>query len=151
MKHEITEVEYKKVVAFAKKNNDERLERKLQVLLMRYEGAKNREIAKKLNYSLTRVSELCREFKEVGLDEYVRPKYKANRRNLSREKEKEILDSFYQRSASGEKITAQMIRKKLEECLGRKTNEKYVYDVLSRHGWKDITTLRSRNSTKKNQ
>lgn len=147
-KYQITEVEYDAICEFAKKNQNQRIDRRLRVLMLRYKGLKDKEIAEELNYSTVRISELCKEFKTIGLEEYVKNKYKGNHRNLSQEDEKEILDVFYQKASNGEEVTAHMIRKKLEEKLGRETSEKYVYDVLKRQGWKNIPSLRGRNSKK---
>lgn len=147
-KHQITEAEYQAVCEFAKKNQDKRIERRLRVLMLRYEGLRDKEIAEVLNYSTVRISELCKEFKTIGLEEYVKSKYKGNHRNLSQEDEKEILSVFYEKAANGEEVTARMIREKLEEKLGRKTSDKYVYDVLKRQGWKNIPSLRDHKRKK---
>jgi len=55
------------------------------VLLLRHEGKKDREIAEKLDYDRKRVSQLCAEYKRVGLEEYARHKYGGNRHNMSNE------------------------------------------------------------------
>ena len=147
-KNLITEAEYKEVCQFAKKNQDKRIERRLQVLMLRHEGLKNQEIAEKLNYSVVSINSLCKEFKTTGLEEYVRNKYKGNNRNLSQEDERKILNVFYQKASNGEEVSARMVREKLEKKLGRKTSDKYVYDVLKRHGWKSIPYVRKRIHTK---
>ena len=51
-----TAEEYEAVKALAKETKLKRVERRLQVILLRYEGKKDIEIAEKLNYSRKRVS-----------------------------------------------------------------------------------------------
>jgi len=68
-KHIITEAEYAAAKAASKRNKNKRVEKRLQVIILRYEGKKDVEIAQKLDYLRKRVSQLCAEFKRVGLDE----------------------------------------------------------------------------------
>ena len=144
VKHKITEKEYKAILEFAKTNTHEHIARKLQVLKLRYEGFSDKEIALRTNYSLSRISILCRSFKELGLEEYAKPKQTANHRNLSHEEEVNIITEFYQRADAGERVTVHIIRAGLAEKLGQKVNAKYVYNLLARHGWKNITRLKSK-------
>ena len=51
-KHKITKEEYEAVKEAAKRNNHKRIEKRLQVIILRYEGKKDREIGEKLYYSL---------------------------------------------------------------------------------------------------
>ena len=80
-KHIITEAEYNEVKKAAKINKHKRVDRRMQVIILRYEGKKDCEIGEKLGYTRKRVSQLCAEFKKVGLEEYARHKYGGNHRN----------------------------------------------------------------------
>ena len=93
-KIKITEEEYKAVKIAAKKNKHKRIEKKLQVIILRYEGITCEEIGKKLGYSKQCVSRLSSEFKKYGLDKYIKLKYKGNHRSLSVEEEDAILAEF---------------------------------------------------------
>jgi transposase len=93
-KHIITEAEYKAVKEMSKLNTNKRVEKRLQVIIMRYEGKKDIEISEKLDYSRKRISQLCAAFKKDGLAEYARHKYGGNHQALTDDEEQEILDIF---------------------------------------------------------
>lgn len=97
----ITEEEYKAVKAAIKKNKHKRIDKKLQVIALRYEGMKCTEIGEKLGYSKYRVSHLCREFKQSGISEYMRQKYPGNHRSLNIKEEDEILAKFEKKANEG--------------------------------------------------
>ena len=66
-KHIITEEEYTAAKEAVRINKHKRVDKRLQAILMRYEGYKDIEISEKLGYSRKRISQLCAEFKVVGL------------------------------------------------------------------------------------
>jgi len=105
MKKEITKPEYEASREMSRRNNDKRVEKRLQVIILRYEGKKDREIAEKLDYHRKRVSQLCNEFKEVGLEAYASRKYGGKRRNLRADEEKEFLAGFEEAAKNGQIIT----------------------------------------------
>lgn len=80
---------------------------------MRYEGKKDCEIAKKLNYSKKRFSQLCAEFKTKVLEEYSRHKFGGNSQSLSNAEEEEILSDFKIDAEQGKLVTVQDIKKHL--------------------------------------
>lgn len=137
-KHIITYEEYKEIKALAKKNKHKGVDRRLQVLILRYEGKKDIEIAEKLNYHRKRVSQLCAEYKRVGLAEYAKLKYGGNHRALSYEEEDQILNKFRQTAEQGELVTVQEIKKAFDEKLGKDTGRSYIYTLLKRHGWRKV-------------
>ena len=81
-KHIITEEEYRVVKKLAKENKHKRVDKRLQVILLRYEGLTDQKIGEKLGYSRKRMSQLCAEFKAVGAAEYARHKYGGNHRAM---------------------------------------------------------------------
>jgi transposase len=137
-KHIITEAEYAEVKEASKQNTKKRVDKRLQVILLRYEGKKDVEIAQKLDYSRKRVSLLCAEFKRVGLEEYARDKYGGNNQCLTNAEEQEILDGFAQKAAKGEIVTAQKIKAAFDEKRGKDTGRGYIYMVLERHDWRMV-------------
>ena len=88
-KHIITEEEYNAVKILSKKNKNKNIDRRLQVIILRFEGVKDGEIAMKLCYHRKRISQLCAEFKNVGIEQYSRGKFGGNHRSLSFDWEKE--------------------------------------------------------------
>lgn len=142
-KHTITEQEYEEIKALEKRNQNKRVSRKLQVLMLRYEGKKDREIAEKLDYDRKRVSWLCAEFKRVGLEEYARYKYGGNNRNMTEEDEKVFLSKFEETAKGGQLTTISEISAAYDDATGKKHESKStVYRLLHRHKWRMITPQR---------
>ena len=136
--HIITEEEYMQVKELAKSNKNKRVDKRLQVIILRYEGKKDCEIGEKLGYNRKRVSQLCADFKKDGLEEYARHKYGGNNQALSYEEEKEILNVFEEKASKGEIVTAQDIKKAFDEKRGKDTGRGYIYMLLERHNWRMV-------------
>ena len=69
VKHLITEQEYLATKELEKSNKWKRVDRRLQVIILRYEGQTDEQIAKKLGYHEKYVGQLCADFKKKGLTE----------------------------------------------------------------------------------
>jgi transposase len=147
MAYQISEEEYQEIKAKEKETRDKRVSKRLKVLMLRYEGKSNSEIATKLDISTNRLSHLISEYKRVGLDEYVRSKYTGNHRNMSYEEEQAILDRFSAEAEAGQIITVKEIKAVFDEKLGRDTGRGYIYMLLERHGWRKLKP-RSRHPQK---
>jgi len=140
MKHTITEPEYEAAKKMAKANRDKRIEKRLQVIILRYEGKTDREIAEKLDYHRKRVSQLCSEYKAVGLTEYARNKYGGNNRNMTDEEEIAFLSGFEEAAQKGQVITIAEIAAAYDEATGKERGSKStVYYLLHKHDWRIIT------------
>jgi len=136
--YHISEAEYEAAKALAKKNQNKRVDKRLQVIILRYEGKKDQEIGDKLGYHRKRVSQLCSEFARVGLEEYARHKYGGNHRALTKEEEAELLKKFEKKAEKGEIVTTREIKEELDKKRGRDTGKAYVYRVLARQGWRKV-------------
>jgi len=136
--YQISKEEYDAVKAAAKNNTNKRVAKRLQVIILRYEGKKDVEIGEKLGYNRKRVSQLCSEFKEVGLEEYARHKYGGNNQALTYEEEERILDEFAERAKSGEIVSATEIKLRFDEIRGKDTGRGYIYMLLKRHNWRFV-------------
>ena len=142
-KHTISKEEYEAIKALAKRNQNKRVDKRLQVLILRYEGMKDREIAEKLDYDRKRISQLCAEYKLVGLEEYARHKYGGNNRNMTDEAEREFLAGFEEAARSGQIITVAEIAAAYDEKTGKQhESNSTVYYLLHKHGWRMITPQR---------
>lgn len=137
-KHIITEEEYRSVKEAARKNKLKRIDKRLQVIILRYEGYKDIEIGEKLGYSRKRISQLSAQFKSVGLEAYASDHYGGNHRSLSIGEEHEILKGFEERAAKGELVTVQNIKAAFDQKRGKDTGRGYIYMLLKRHGWRKI-------------
>ena len=138
MAYRITEEEYQAIKAKEKETKNKQISKKLKVLMLRYEGKSNQEIAEKLDMSSDRISHLISEYKKVGLDEYVRMKYTGHHRSMSYEEEQEILDQFAGKAEKGQIITVKEIKAAFDEKIGKDTGRGYIYMLLERHGWRKL-------------
>ena len=82
------------------------------------------------------VTTLIQTYKRQGLEEYIRIKQTSHRRNMSEEEEAKVLAQCEEEADAGKVLTAETVRKKLEEKLGRETSTNYVYRVMERNGWR---------------
>jgi transposase len=137
-KHIITKEEYESVQEAAKSNTHKRVEKRLRVIILRYEGMKDWEIGEKLGYTRQRVSQLCSQFKREGVEEYARHKYGGNNQAQTTQEEKAILDRFAAKAAKGEVVTVQSIKAAFDAKRGKDTGRGYIYMLLSRHKWRKV-------------
>jgi len=142
-KYIITEPEYEAAKSAAKTNQNKYVDKRLQVIILRYEGKKDREIAEKLGYHRKRISQLCSEFQKEGMEEYIKRNYGGNNRNLTEEEEKVFLAGFEEAAKNGQLTTVEKIASAYDELTGKKreTNST-VYYLLHKHGWREITPQR---------
>lgn len=134
----ISENEMEKIKEAARKNKNKRVEKKLQVLIMRYERKSNEEISARTGYNVRYITTLMGQYQKQGLEEFIRIKQTSHNRNLSEDQEKAVLKRYEQEAEAGHELTATEIRKGLEEVLKRETTPDYVYRVLHRHGWRKV-------------
>ena len=57
---------------------------------------------------------------------------------MTGEQEKEILAPFIRKIQGGEQVKPAVIKKVVEQKLGRKVSVPYIYRLLSRHGWGEM-------------
>ena len=87
------------------------------------------------------VTTLIQTYKRQGLEEYIRIKQTSHRRNMSEEEEAKVLAQCEEEAEAGKVLTAETVRRKLEEQLGRETSTNYVYRVMERNGWRKETRI----------
>lgn len=134
----ISEEEYGAIKAAEKETKDKRISNRLRVIMMRYEGKKVREIAEVTGMRKNSISQLCRRYREQGLEEFMRKKATSHRYALTEEKEKEILSRFEAAAEAGQEITVREIKAAFDEERGKDTGRGYIYMVLKRHGWRKV-------------
>ena len=61
---------------------------------------------------------------------------------MSIETEERILSKFESEAEKGNIISVKEIRKEIEEEIGRKTPDNYVYRLLNRHNWRKVLPRR---------
>ncbi|MBQ3269451.1 MAG: winged helix-turn-helix domain-containing protein [Clostridia bacterium] len=135
---QISKEEYESIKAAEKKTKDKNVSRRLHILMMRYEGYKVKEIAEITGMRINSISEMCRRYREQGLEIFVANKYGGNHRSLKEEQEREILERFEKAAEAGQMVTAQEIKRAFDEVRGKDTGRGYIYMLLERHGWRKV-------------
>ena len=130
---QITEEEYEAIKAKEAETKDKNISRRLRALILWYEGKSLKQIGEILSMHPMSVNQMCKRYREQGLEEYARNKYTSHWRLLSEEEEAEILDQF--KGQEGKQITAREIKAALDKACGKDTGRAYVYRVLERNGW----------------
>ena len=134
----ISEEEYERIKEAAKKNKNKRVDKKLQVLIMRHENKGNEEISARTGYNVRYITTLMGQYKKQGLEEFIRIKQTSHNRNMSVEQEAKVLAKFEEEADAGHELTVNEIRQGLESELGKETSVAYAYRVLKRHGWRKV-------------
>lgn len=134
----ISEAEYERIKEASKANRNKRVAKRLEVLELRYGKKSNAEIAEKTGFNKLYITTLIQTYKKQGLEEYIRIKQTSHRRNMSKEEEAKVLTQCEEEAEAGKVLTAETVRKKLEEQLGRETSTNYVYRVMQRNGWRKV-------------
>ena len=109
-KFELSTEEYLAIQARMKENRDKRIDKRLQVLILRHEGKAPKEIIEKLNLSRSWIMQLCKDYREKGLEEYCHLKYDGHHRSLSEAEEDEILATFQEKANAGQIVTVKEIK-----------------------------------------
>ena len=135
---QIEEKEYERIRETEKQTKDKRVSRRLRILMMRYEGYKVREIAEIMGMRINSISQLCRRYREQGLDRFIENKYGGNHRALTEAEEEAILERFEKAAEAGQEVTAQEIKAAFDEVRGKDTGRGYIYMLLERHGWRKV-------------
>ena len=134
----ISEQEYERIKEAVKKNKNKRVDKKLQVLIMRHENKGNEEISARTGYNVRYITTLMGQYKKQGLEEFIRIKQTSHNRNMSVEQEAKVLAKFEEEADAGHELTVNEIRQGLESELGKETSVAYAYRVLKRHGWRKV-------------
>ena len=146
----ISTEEYEAIKQAEKETKDKKTSTRLRILMWRYEGKKVKEIAEITGMRINSISQLCRRYKEQGLEEFKRNKYTSHNRALTAEQEQAILDEFEEVADAGQEVTVQEIKAAFDQVRGKDTGRGYVYDVLKRHGWRRVSP-RSRHPKAANE
>lgn len=134
----ISPEEYQAVLAAMKENQDKKIDRRLNVIKLRYEGLSDKEIAKVTEYHPKRIGQICKEFDEKGLAEFTRKKYGGNHRAMSYEEEEEIIRQVEEKAEAGQVVTAKELKAAFDERRGKDTGRGYIYMLLARHGYRKV-------------
>jgi len=148
--HQISAEEALEIERLRRKNKDKIIDKWLEVLQLRAAGKTRSAIGEKTGFSQSYVSDLVREYREVGLEAFAKKQYKGNHRNMSYAEEAELLAPFKACAESGKIVEVSEILAAYEEKLGRTIRSNgLIYEVLKRHGWRKVMP-RSKHPNKAN-
>ena len=139
-RHYISEEQVREIERERKKNKNKNVEKRLKALLLHAQGSKRDEIAKQTGYVKSYISELVAKYCKQGLSVVVDNNYHGNRRSLSLEEERELLDDFKKQAEQGQMIEINEIAKAYEKATGKSLEKSkgQIYKVLARNGWRKV-------------
>ena len=146
-RHQFQEEEIEAIRAARKKNKDKRAEQRLKALELRASGKSRKEVSQATGFCAEYVSQLVRKYREHGLEAISGNHYGGNHRNMSKEKEAEILEPFKARAEKGELVEVTEIAQAYQAEVSHKVSDGQIYCVLKRHGWRKVMP-RSRHPKK---
>ena len=118
---QITQEEYEAIKAAEQKCRDKKTSKRLQILMLRYEGYKVADIAKIYSTRKEWISQMCRRYREQGLEEFIRNKYTTHHRSLSEAEEAAILLPFEKAAEAGQIVTVKEIKAAFDKVRGKDT------------------------------
>lgn len=146
-KYTFTEEEKEELQRYRKQNRDKKVEKRLEALMLRAEGKGNREISEKTGFHTQYITVLVSRYKANGIESITGNHYHGNRRNLSIEEERQLLEPFCQAGEAGQIISVGEIKAEYQKTVGHDIGSAQIYRVLHRHGWRKIMP-RSRHPKK---
>lgn len=138
MTYKISKTEAEELMEIRKKTKDKRVDKRLWAVQLRGEGMTNKEIAEKLDTSAKVISRWVSAYSNGGTEALMGGKFGGNRRNMSFEKETQILAEFEARAKKGQLIEISEIKQAYENLVGHSIGGGQIYRVLNRHGWRKV-------------
>lgn len=136
--HKFSSEQIEELKAAKKKNKDKNIDKRLTALLLRAEGTSRKKTAEITGYKYTYLTKLVTKYLTGGIEAIIENHYKGNCRNLTYEKEEELLEQFTKASEEGQVVEVSMIKKAYDDAIGRETAPSQIYKVLHRHGWRRV-------------
>ena len=130
--------EIAKIESARKANKDKRAEARLKALELRAKGKESEDVAKETGFHPAYITTLVRKYRNGGLDAIAGNHYGGNRRNMSIEKEAEILAPFKERAEKGEMIEVSEIKAAYQAQVDHPIGNSQIYFVLHRHNWRKV-------------
>ena len=126
------------ITAARKANKDKRAEKRLHALELRASGKSAEEVAAAVGFHASTITRLTEKYKKGGIEAISGNHYGGNRRNMSVEKEAEILEPFRVLAEKGQMLSVEEIKKKYEVEAGHSIGSGQIYRVLHRHDWRKV-------------
>lgn len=122
-----------------KKCKDTKEQKRLLCLKLRVvKGFSSKYISQIVGYCAAFVDQIISTFNREGLTGIDAKKQVGNRKNLTFQQEKELLDSFSKQAENGKVLEVSDIITGYENLIGRAVAKSIVYKMLKRHGWRKV-------------
>ena len=105
----ISEAQLEEIKAVRKQNQNKKIEKRLQVLVMHGEGKTQKEIQAVTGFSRSYVNKIIKTYLEEGISAVGEAHYKGNRRNMSIEEEEALLAPFIAEAEAGQMVEVSKI------------------------------------------
>ena len=136
-RYKFSEEEIKAIEQKRKENKDKRAEARLKALELRAKGAKVHEVAA-TGFHAAYVTQLVAKYRNNGLKAIAGNYYRGNHRNMSVEREADILAPFKARAKKGELVEISEIAKAYQRAVDHPVSRGQIYCVLHRHGCRTV-------------
>lgn len=137
-RYKFSEEEIAAIERARKANKDKRAEARLKALELRAKGETSEAVAKESGFHYAYITTLVQKYREGGLEAITGNHYGGNRRNMSVEKEAEILAPFKARAEKGEIIEISEIKAAYQAEVDHPIASSQIYFVLRRQNWRKI-------------
>ena len=122
-----------------KKITDAKLYRKIEVIDYAAKGYTHKEISILTDFSVSRVSDLVREYVKNGIEYFTKEHRRGNsRRNLTPEQEEQLLNEYREKAIKGQVVSLTEMKMRYEEIRGKETANSTFYDFLERKEWRRV-------------
>ncbi len=102
MKYSFSQEDYAQIKAERKKNQDKKIDKRLEVLELRCEGMSQQAIAEATGFHRSHINNLIRKYFEEGIASVAEKHYGGNHRNLHYEEEAAFLKEYQEKAESGQ-------------------------------------------------
>ena len=141
----------REIIAVARKaNKDKRVEKRLYALELRAAGKSAKEVASATGFHAAYISQLTAKYQRGGIEAISGNHYGGNRRNMTQEEERALLEPFREKAQKGQIVEVSEIKASYEQTVGHAIGGSQIYYVLRRNGWRKIMP-RSKHPKKANE
>ena len=126
------------IAAARKANKDKRAEKRLHALELKAAGKSAKEVADEVGFKERYIPQLTAKYVAGGIEAISGNHYGGNRRNISVEKEAELLEQFRAKATEGQIVDISEIKASYEEAVGHTIGSGQIYRVLHRHNWRKV-------------
>lgn len=126
------------IAAARKANKDKRAEKRLYALELRASGKSTEEAASAAGFCASTITRLTEKYVKGGIEAISENHYGGNRRNMSVEKEAELLEPYRALAEKGQMLSTAEIKASYEAAVGHSIGGSQIYRVLHRHNWRKV-------------